>query len=217
MHDEIKHLISASLYKEEFTVTACEIMTSPIFSSSSSEQPNVQGFTLVEFLCTFALLTVVAMLAAPSFASLIQKLRVHQAVMELKGALQIARSEAVRRGENIKLRKKDSTEGRSCTASASDWSCGWDVFVDIDNNGIPGPPGTADDDELIQSFPGLLEASVRFTTNSSTLTVNRWGAINGIGASFAVTPKALNDSNLDTMICISSGGRVRSTLGNSCT
>ncbi|MBF5007603.1 GspH/FimT family pseudopilin [Diaphorobacter sp. NR2-3-3-1] len=167
-------------------------------------------------MCTIALLTIVATLAAPNFSSLIQKLRVHQAAMELKGSLQVARSEAVRRGDNIKLRKKDVTDGRSCNASPSDWSCGWDVFIDLDNNGIPRASTSTEDDELIQSFPAPPDASVRFTTNSATLTVNRWGAINGIGASFAVTPRASSDSGLDTMICISSGGRVRSTPGNSC-
>lgn len=186
--------------------------------TSAFSHRHPQGFTLVELLCVVALLAIVVTLALPSFSNLIQKLRVHQAVMELKGALYLARSEAVRRSEDIKLRKKDSTETRTCTASPSDWSCGWMVFLDTNGNGLFEEKGL-DGDTLLYIFPAPLNASVRFTSNASLLTVNRWGAINGVGAGFVITPQSSSSgsaTSIETVVCVSSGGRVRSAPGNSC-
>lgn len=140
--------------------------------------------------------------------------------MELKGALYIARSEAVRRAEYIKLRKRDSMDGRSCTGAANDWSCGWMVFLDGNGNSIYDENASSGD-ELLRVFPGPINTSVRFTSNASFLVVNRWGAINGVAASFAISTLSANnmqssDSSLDMIVCVSSGGRVRTAQGSSC-
>ena len=177
---------------------------------------RTKGFTLVELLCTIALLGIIVALAAPSFSTLIQRMRIRQAVMELKGALYVARSEAVRRAEDIKLRKRDSAEGKNCAGAANDWSCGWIVFLDSDGDGSYREASTDDADELLRSFPAPIDTAVRFTSNASVLTVNRWGTINGVGAGFVVSPQSPGGSDFVITVCVSTGGRVRTVLDDHC-
>ena len=177
---------------------------------------RAKGFTLVELLCAVALLGIVVTLAAPNFSALIQRMRVRQAVMELKGALYVARSEAVRRAEDIKLRKRDSTEGKNCTGTANDWSCGWIVFLDNDGDASYSETNTGEADELLRSFPAPIDTTVRFTSNASVLTVNRWGTINGVGAGFVVSPQSPGSSDFVITVCVSTGGRVRTVLDDHC-
>ena len=86
---------------------------SPVFhrenhrSSPLFEHPTPpHGFTIIELMCCIAILALISVLAVPGFSIYLQRLRVNQAVDELKGALYIARSEAVRCGESIKIRKR---------------------------------------------------------------------------------------------------------------
>ena len=177
---------------------------------------RAKGFTLVELLCAVALLGIVVTLAAPNFSALIQRMRVRQAVMELKGALYVARSEAVRRAEDIKLRKRDSAEGKNCTGTANDWSCGWIAFLDNDGDASYSETNTGEADELLRSFPAPIDTTVRFTSNASVLTVNRWGTINGVGAGFVVSPQSPGSSDFAITVCVSTGGRVRTVLDVHC-
>lgn len=179
-------------------------------TTRSSAQP---GFTLVELLCVLALLSIVTLLAAPSFGRQIGRLRVHQSTSELKGALLLARSEAVRRGDEVKVRKYNALASDTCGSTASDWSCGWIVFIDQNGNNT-FESGGEDGDELVQTFTPAHGTSIRYTSNASVLTVNRWGAINGVGASFVIS-NSFADSSM--IICVSSGGRIRSLDGNTCT
>lgn len=179
----------------------------------------ISGLTLVELLFVISLVAILAALALPSFSATIERLRVRQTTMELKGALQLARSEAVRRGDNIKIRKRDVFEDRSCSAAPGDWSCGGIVFFDHNGNGqLDASDGSSD--ELLQVFTPTKGTSIRFTSNASVLTINRWGAINGVAASFAIASdhaaQRPESAPSAMMLCISSGGRIRQQAGSSC-
>lgn len=80
-----------------------------------------RGFTLVELMVTLAVLAIVLAIAAPSFTTLIQSNRTQTISNDLVGALQYARSEAVKRGVRVDIcRRMDD----AC-ANASDWGNGW--------------------------------------------------------------------------------------------
>lgn len=61
------------------------------------------GFTLIELLVLMAVLGVVAAIAVPSFSSLIQSSQLTTTSNDLVGALNIARSEAVRLAQPVSL------------------------------------------------------------------------------------------------------------------
>lgn len=78
-----------------------------------------QGFTLVELMVAVAVLAIVTTVAVPSFNSLVQGNRLISGANQLLSAYQGARSEAIKRSQNIVLCA--TTDGASCAAKA-DWS-----------------------------------------------------------------------------------------------
>lgn len=90
------------------------------------------GFTLVELMITIALFAILAAFAAPSFRTVIQNNRITTQLNDLVGSLQLARSEAVKRGQPVSLCK--SADGAACNGGGN-WNQGWIVFLDVDGDG----------------------------------------------------------------------------------
>ncbi len=99
----------------------------------------MHGFTLVELVIVVAMVAVLASIAVPSFASLIQRNRVAAEINSLVSDLQFARSEAIRRGLPVSL--CTSADGKSCLGTNA-WHSGWLVFSDADGSGTMNGPDT---------------------------------------------------------------------------
>ncbi|MCQ4274876.1 GspH/FimT family pseudopilin [Stutzerimonas degradans] len=84
-----------------------------------------RGFTLIELLVTVAILAILLGLAVPSFRSLIENNRTQTAANNLTGALQFARSEAIKRGVATQICRRN---GNAC-ANATTWGDGWLVKI----------------------------------------------------------------------------------------
>ncbi|MGQ7959169.1 GspH/FimT family pseudopilin [Pseudomonas sp. SP16.1] len=82
-----------------------------------------KGFSLIELMVTLAVLAIVLGLAAPSFSSMLQDNRALSLGSELQGALQYARSEAVKRRLEVVICRRNAA-GSACDNGA-DWSAGW--------------------------------------------------------------------------------------------
>ena len=177
-------------------------------NSSSAIRPKRNGFTLLELLVTLALLGVLAALAAPSFTDTIHRYRVSTVANEFAASINLARDSAIQRNGNVTIAK---LAGSACTDSG-DWSCGWQIFRDVNGNGTLN----AGTDELIQEFRISAGVSVMRPAGGDSMTGNRWGQLNGNGtAGFTLSPKDVGvSSSSTTTVCINSGGRVRVTLGN---
>lgn len=89
------------------------------------------GFTLMELMVTISIAAILLSVAIPSFTPTIASNRLTTYANELVTALNLARSEAVKRGLRITLCK--STNGSSCTGT-DNWSQGWIIFTDQNNN-----------------------------------------------------------------------------------
>lgn len=103
---------------------------------------KMSGFTLLEMIAVLGIAGIVMAMAIPSFNDMIRRNRLTTYANEFVTALNIARSESVKRGVNVSVRKNDSTSSSSCPATyiagctATYWSsCGWSVFVDNNANG----------------------------------------------------------------------------------
>jgi type IV fimbrial biogenesis protein FimT len=93
------------------------------------------GFTLVELLITIAIAAIVLGIAIPSFSSTISSNRLTTSINELVTALNFARSEAVKRGQDVVVRK-----------TGANWENGWQVFADIDRDTPSSDADTFNDD-----------------------------------------------------------------------
>jgi len=93
-----------------------------------------KGFTLIELMVTLAVLAVVASVAVPSFSTMINNNRSVTLAEDMAGALNYARSEAVKRSTNVTLCA--SADGSACDGT---WTDHWIVFVDTasENAAIP--------------------------------------------------------------------------------
>lgn len=92
-----------------------------------NQKAGVRGFTLVELLVTLSVLAILLAVAVPSFQGTIASSQLTSRTNELVSALNLARSEAIRRGARVTLCK--SSSGTACTNSGN-WEQGWIAFVD---------------------------------------------------------------------------------------
>jgi len=89
------------------------------------------GLTLIELLVVLAIAAILTTTAVPSFQSFLQNNRMSTTVHQFVSSLNLARSEAVKRGERITMCK--SSNASTCSNSG-DWTQGWIVFVDANDN-----------------------------------------------------------------------------------
>lgn len=122
------------------------------------------GFTLIELMITLAIALIMLGLVIPSFASIISSSRLTANANELVEALNLAHSEAVKRGLQVTVRRKG--------ASISHWESGWNVFVDSDGNNAFNDNGKeplceAGEDCLLKNYDAL-PGGFTLITGSST-------------------------------------------------
>lgn len=146
-----------------------------------------RGVTLIELMVTVVIVGILAMLAVPAFDSMLRANRTRTVANELLAALNLARSEAMRRGQPVSICR--SSDGSSCSTSGTGWDQGWIVFVN--ENGIDEESSAVrdEDDELLQvrhNLPG----GVTVRTNGNflqSLTYQRTGLVWGLGTgTFAI-------------------------------
>jgi type IV fimbrial biogenesis protein FimT len=144
---------------------------------------NVQkGFTLVEMLATIAVATVLLGIATPSFMDMTRRNRTTTYSNDLIATINLARSEAIRRGTNVSI--CHTSNGSACAAANTGaWGDGWLVFTDANGN---GSIDAADKDTILRTHEGLATkytlASAKFKDN---IIYNSDGAANDTGV-FAV-------------------------------
>ena len=140
-------------------------MTASAVNRKSAPARRAKGFTLVEMMTTILVAAILALLAAPSFVQYVATSRVRNASYDLTTALQIARSEAIKRNAAIDVVR---TVG-------GDWSGGWKVQV---------PAGPV----VIRQQDAYSALAITDSANLSTITYGNDGRTTTASTNFTIQP-----------------------------
>lgn len=88
---------------------------------------------MIELLVTMAVAAILLAVAVPSYRSFMISSRIATESNDFLAALNLARSEAIKRNSPVTLCK--SANATSC-ATTGDWAQGWIVFEDCNSNGV---------------------------------------------------------------------------------
>ena len=96
-----------------------------------------RGFTLIELLIVLVVGATLLTIAIPGLVSLVNTSRLAAVTNNLVSSLQLARSEAIKRGQRVTVCKTSDAMAitPTCDASAS-WRDGWLIFVDGGTRGV---------------------------------------------------------------------------------
>lgn len=133
---------------------------------------QTRGMTLIELLVTLAVAAVVLAMAITSFSQLTANNRMTTAVNTLVSSLQLARSEAVKRGQPMSLCPDNpATTAYDCTG-AKNWHVGYIVFLDPAGNGA-----LASQDNVIRAQETFTDTPITIIGDEATLTYNADGTV----------------------------------------
>ncbi len=164
-----------------------------------------RGFTLVELMITLIVMGVVIFIAVPNFADLIRSNRMTTSSNELVIAMQIARSEAVKRGENVEVCARASDGSQSCSGDADTWPDGWLVWHDADDD------STLDSGEVIRAWSPLAE-DLDINVGSAAIAFDNQGFSMGSGTvSYVLQPDGCPSGEERVTVSVGSTGRPDST------
>lgn len=167
---------------------------------------HASGFTAIELMVTVAVLAILAALAVPSFQLLLERWRVREATEGLQSTLYYARSEAIKRGGNVVLRKNpQGTDGCQEAGGTQAWGCGWFVFVDSNGNGTRQTT-----EEILHTTPPPKKLNAMIRPQANFLRFDRYGIAGTNAMSFVVSPVGPDTTSPATRtLCFSRGGRIR--------
>lgn len=105
-----------------------------------------RGMSLLELMMALTVLGITLAIGIPAFRTFTVESRITAATNDVVTALNLARSEALRRAG---VAVACASSNQSTCSGANDWTVGWIVFSDANAN------GTVDADELLQVWPAV--------------------------------------------------------------
>lgn len=177
--------------------------------------PRTAGFTLIELMVTVTLLSILAMLAAPSFATWIRNSQVRASAEAMQNGLRLAQAEALRRSRQVVFSLTNSASPQSSLTAVADgryWS--------INTVALGADSGNTDTAEFVES--GVLTESAGLTVTGPAsicfsslgrLVVNGSPGVAGADCAAGNIPAAydfaLSGADRRLRVTVAVGGQVR--------
>lgn len=159
-----------------------------------------QGITLVELVSTLGIASIVLSIAVPGMNSLTANNQITSAINNLVSNLHLARSEAIKQGNNIVL--CPSSNGTDCDDSF-EWHQGLMVFTDKDKDKIRD-----DDEEVLRvQIPFSKRIIIKTSSGRKKLRYIPTGTSPGSNTTFKFCPQS--DHTDPRKVTLSNTGRPR--------
>lgn len=142
-----------------------------------------KGFSLIELMITLVLLSVLILIAIPSFKSFITSNRLTAQINELVADLSTARNMAASSSRRAYL--CIATDSTNCAGSGTDWAAGWILWVDYNSDGSLTATNNSATNEIVKYVPAL-DGGVTLTAEglpaSDQITFQPYGGLTGTGS-----------------------------------
>lgn len=156
---------------------------------------TARGFTLIELMVTIAVIAIMAALAVPQLNSFMRSNRLTSQINSFVSALQVARSEAVKRGAHVVVCA--SSDQQKC--DTTQWELGWIVFVDDSSNPFTFAAPTNPTASQILRVGGKLGGDDTLRDSLSAAGTNTTGAIIYKASGAPITSTANTSGNTFTL------------------
>jgi len=166
---------------------------------------HTHGFSLIELMITIALAGILMAVAAPSMQKMFKTNRVQTEASSFVGDLMLARTEAIKRGQNVSVCV--SSNGVDCLTTNT-WNQGWIVFSDS-TAACTGATSANPAVKVRKAF-STADTLVASVASTACVTFNREGFTSNLGTA-AVTFKLHTADNLSTAtrcVAVDLGGRI---------
>lgn len=150
---------------EKYWQGVCAVMHSVNQQQSRSQQ----GFTIPELMITIAIMSVLMMIAVPSFQDSVERNSVLSKIKVLRTSLTEARDRATTLRTDVTV--CGSADGTSC--DGSDWHEGWIAWADKDRDSL------LDADEVFMVRSGFNDSST-VTASATSVSFDRTGAASAV-------------------------------------
>lgn len=163
------------------------------------------GFTLVEMLITVVIGAILVAAAVPSFRGALAQSDMNGRAAALSRAINLARSEAVKRARPVAVCRSDAPEVAVpvCAGAGGDWSSGWVVFVD----NLNGNANVIDGNDVVIQVQQAFRGNATITSNGGqpTIRFNAMGLATGMQQTFTFTPPDGVDIPSKTLVLNTTG------------
>jgi type IV fimbrial biogenesis protein FimT len=182
----------------------------PIFPSAL----HYGGFTLIEVMVVVAIIAILGSLAIPSMVDMLRSNRLQAAQAALQVSLNLARSEAVKRGTDARV-----TVAAGTTAGA--WTNGWTVFEDKTTTANAAVAPTVDDATVqrLEVVSPLPSSTISYSQSDAGVGQLNYFTFNGQGRMVTTTNAPANrtfwffeSTSKRYCLIISTTGRVRTDV-----
>lgn len=172
-----------------------------------------RGFTVIELLVVVTVIAILSAIALPSFSNAYMTNRLASYSNNFVASVQFARSEAIKRG--VPMIMCASSNGTSCTTSASSWQPGWIVYCEASSSTATSCT-SGGSSLLVLQKQDALSSSYSFTTTSPStsgysISFPAGGVGVSVGASSAASLKLCRSSpsagEQERVITVSASGR----------
>lgn len=137
------------------------------------------GFSIIELMIVLVIASILVAAAGPGFMDLLGNNRTISEVYTLRATLNNARTEALARRAPVVV--CPTTDGLAC-ADSDDWSTGYMVFVDTDDNNIADSSNP--DEEVIQFENGPRSVDLAFSNSDNRVRFGAQGSALGSEGTF---------------------------------